>query len=326
MYDLEKAKSLLAERLPAGHAITAITPMTTGFSNDTYLVKGPDLILRFPPAAGAMLDGHDVIGQAHIYQALGETVGAPPVPHVALVGDDSALLGAPFFLMARVAGEAVGDIDFPAWFSEADEEARRALCRQWVSAFAGLANLPPLAVLGEAITPADDMRRWQRFADKANCPALVASIGRLLAHPAPRSGPPSLVHGDVKLSNLMWDDFRISAMLDWEMALNGEPLSDLGYMLYLFESDFHGAARPCKLPGMLARQEAIDLWCEVSGRSAEGLIWHEIAQIAKITAIIAEGLNMYETGRSADPKLAYFKQNFTYYLGVVDTMLDASGF
>ena len=72
--------------------------------------------------------------------------------------------------------------------------------------------------------------------------------------------------------------------------------------------------------------EVIALWCEVSGRSAEGLFWHEIAQIAKIGAIIAEGTNMYVTGRSSDPKLAYFKQNLDYYLGVMATMLDAGGF
>ena len=34
----------------------------------------------------------------------------------------------------------------------------------------------------------------------------------------------------------MWQDGEITAMLDWEMALNGEPLADLGYMLYSFES------------------------------------------------------------------------------------------
>jgi aminoglycoside phosphotransferase (APT) family kinase protein len=167
---------------------------------------------------------------------------------------------------------------------------------------------------------------WQRFAAGAQCPSLVEMIDRLLKVPAPLSGTPAVIQGDSKLSNLMWDDYRISAMLDWEMSLNGEPLADLGYMLYLFESEYHGATRAQKLSGMLKRDQVIALWEEVSGRSAKGIMWHEIAQIAKITAIIAEGTNMFNTGRSSDPKLAYFKQNLDHYLEVVAAMLAGSGY
>jgi hypothetical protein len=72
---------------------------------------------------------------------------------------------------------------------------------------------------------------------------------------------------------------------------------------------------------MPGREQVIAWWEEVSGRSAEGVFWHEIAQIAKITAIIAEGTNMWLTGRSQDPKLAYFAKNLDYYLGVMRAIL-----
>ena len=200
------------------------------------------------------------------------------------------------------------------------------MCRDWVKAFANLAKLPPLEVLGSPVSPEDDVRMWARFADAANCPDLVGFIERLLARPPQRSGPPAVVHGDPKLSNVMWSAGQLQAVLDWEMSLNGEPLSDLAYMLYGFESEHHGATRPQKAPGMLKRDEVIALWSEVSGRSAEGLFWYEIAQVCKISAIIAEGKNMYDTGRSSDPKLVYFKQNLDYYLGVIRSMLDSGGF
>ncbi len=313
--------------LLAGEApITAITPMTTGFSNDTYLIEGPDLILRLPPAAGAMLDGHDVIGQAHIYAALETIPGAPPVPRIVHVEEGTELLGAPFFIMDRIAGESVNDINMQPWFTDAPKAVRNTMCRDWVSAFANLAHLSPLDVLGVPVSPEEDLRMWQRFADRAQCPQLVDMIERLLKAPAPLSGEPAVIQGDSKLSNLMWDDYRISAMLDWEMSLNGDPLADLGYMMYLFESKYHAATRAPKLPGMLKRDEVITHWEQVSGRSAKGIIWHEIAQIAKITAIIAEGSNMLNTGRSNDPKLAYFKQNLDYYLGVVGAMLTGEGY
>jgi aminoglycoside phosphotransferase (APT) family kinase protein len=312
--------------LPGGERITGIAPLTTGFSNDTYRIEGLDLILRLPPSAGAMLDGHGVIAQARIYEELGTLTGGPKVPRIAFVCEDASVLGAPFFAMERVPGEAIHDTDLQGWFTGASDVARGDHCRQWVSAFAGLARLGPIPFLGEPVSPEDDARMWQAFGKAADCPELVELFDRLLAVPAPRSGPPAIVHGDTKLSNLMWQDGKISAVLDWEMALNGEPLADLGYMLYGFESAHHGPTTPQRQPGMLKREEVIALWEQVSGRAAAGLFWHEIAQIGKISAIIAEGVNMHVTGRSTDPKLAHFVQNRDYFIGVMRAMLDGGGF
>jgi aminoglycoside phosphotransferase (APT) family kinase protein len=124
----------------------------------------------------------------------------------------------------------------------------------------------------------------------------------------------------------MWHEGGISAVLDWEMALTGEPLADLGYMLYGFESEYHMATTPQRQPGMFRRDQVIALWEHISGRSARGVLWHEIAQIGKITAIIAAGVDMYNSGRSQDPKLELFAKNFDYFLGVMKAMLDGEGF
>jgi aminoglycoside phosphotransferase (APT) family kinase protein len=324
--DLDQLAQALRSVLPGGKAITAISPLTTGYSNETYLIEGPNLILRLPPAGGAMLDGHDVITQARIYEELGKLAGAPPVPRVVTKCSDIAILGVPFFVMERVEGDSIDDIKMCPWFIDGTDAFRRQICRDWVSVFAGLAKLPPMAVLGGVLTPEDDARTWRGFARSAGCPKLEALFDRLLSIPAPLSGPPAIIHGDTKLSNIMWRDGSITAVLDWELALNGEPLANLAYMLYAFENKYHAATRAPKLPGMLSRDEVIALWSEVSGRSAKGLFWHEIAQIGKLAAIVAEATNMYETGRSLDPKLAIFKQSLGYYLGVMQAMLDGGGF
>ena len=324
--DLDRTAAILRGMLPGEAAITGIRPLTTGFSNETYLIEGADLILRLPPSAGAMLDGHGVIAQADIYRELATAAGAPPAPRIVLSCPDEAALGVPFFVMERVRGSSIHDLELQPWFTEASDSFRRDICRRWVSAFAGLARLTPLDVLGAPLSPEDDARRWRTFAEAADSPQLVAQYDRLLSVSAPRSGPPAVVHGDTKLSNLMWQDGQVSAVLDWEMALNGEPLADLGYMLYGFASPYHGATTPQKQPGMPGRDQVIAWWEAASGRSAEGVFWHEIAQIAKITAIIAEGTNMWLTGRSQDPKLAYFAKNLDYYLGVMRAMLDGGGF
>ena len=324
--DNAELRRILSGLLLSEAPITAVTPMTTGFSNDTYLIEGPDLILRLPPAAGAMLDGHDVIGQARIYAALATTPGAPQVPRIVHVEEATDLLGAPFFIMGRVPGESVNDIEMQDWFTGASDTVRNQMCCDWVSAFANLARLSPLAVLGAPVSPEDDLRMWQRFADAAQCPQLVDMIERLLKVTAPISGKPAIIQGDPKLSNLMWQNERITAMLDFEMALNGEPLADLGYMLFFFAGDHHAASRAQKLSGMLTRHEVIEQWEMSSGRSASGVVWHEIAQVGKLGAIIAQGVNMANPGRSNDPRLEVFKQNIGYYLGAMAAMLDGAGY
>ena len=323
--DLERLRQALRTVLPGGDAITSVSPLTTGFSNETYVIDGLDMILRLPPAAGAMLDGHDVVTQGRIYAELPRLPDAPPVPRVVAIGADLAAVGDPYFIMERVQGASIDDLETPAWLTGGSDALRGQVCRTWVAAFSRLATLPTLEVLGPVISPDDDARRWRTFAQAADSARLVGLFDRLLATPAPISGPPAIIHGDPKLSNLMWQDGEVTAVLDWEMALNGDPLADLGYMLYFFASDHHVATRVPKLSGMLTRSQVIAQWSEVSGRSSDGLAWHEIAQAGKIAAIIAEGMNMYVTGRSTDPKLAQFAKTLDYYIGVMAAMLDAAG-
>lgn len=328
--DTEAITVALRGYLPGGGAIRAVTALTTGFSNETYRIatldgEGRDWILRMPPGGGAILEGHNVLAQARIYAALGEITGGPPVPGIVSICEDDSVIGAPFFVMECVAGAEVHDTQLPGWFTSPEDSFRRRLCECWLTEVAGFASLPPLPLLGVPVSPEQDARMWRTFADKAQCPPLVAAYDRLLSRPAPISGPPSIVHGDVKLSNFMWQDGELGAVLDWEMALNGEPLSDLGYLMIFFEGPFHRSATQLREPGMFARDEAIAMWERVTGRSSQGLIWHEMAQIAKILCTMAEGTNQWVTGRSTDPKFSYFQKNLDYYLGVLASMLDAEG-
>ncbi len=323
--DTNAIAATLRDHLPGGAAIRAVLPLTTGFSNETYRIEGADWILRMPPAGGAIVEGHDVLAQARLYAALGAIEGGPPVPGIVAICEDKNVIGAPFFVMECVAGAEVHDTQLPDWFTAPGDDFRRSLSERWIAQVSQFAALPPLPLLGDPASPEQDARAWRAFAEKADCPPLVAAYDRLLSRPAPISGPPSIVHGDVKLSNFMWHEGELSAVLDWEMAINGEPLSDLGYLMIFHEGPFHRASTQLKEPGMLTRDQVIAMWEQVSGRSSEGLIWHEMAQIAKILCTMAEGTRLWVTGSSTDPKFSYFQKNLDYYLGVLTAMLGSEG-
>ena len=59
---------------------------------------------------------------------------------------------------------------------------------------------------------------------------------------------------------------------------------------------------------------------------ADGLLWHEIAQLAKLCSILTAGVAMIRSGRSSDPKLAIFQQTLDTWIASTNAMLDAGGF
>ncbi len=311
----------LADWLPEGDRVRGLTPLTAGHSNETYIIEGLDAILRLPPSTEPLLRAHDIITQAKIYREVGRLEGAPPVPGIRHICEDPRVLGDPFFVMDRVSGQALHDYVLPEWFTALADSERAGICASWIAAIGAIATLPPLVSLGEPITPEQALRRWRQFADEADCAPLVTLIDRLLAIPAPRSGPPSPVQGDCKITNLMFEQQGVSAVLDWELGYNGEPLSDLGYMLYAFSSDYHGPTRTSSPSGMWTREQVIPAWEHASKRSAEGLIWYEAAEVGKLAAIYAKGKALYTSGDSSDERMLIFANKLDESLAIMEAML-----
>ena len=59
-------------------------------------------------------------------------------------------------------------------------------------------------------------------------PIIALGLQWLRAHLPPPT-PPRLVHGDMRIGNLMAEDGRLTGVLDWELAHLGDPHEDLAY-------------------------------------------------------------------------------------------------
>ncbi len=82
-----------------------------------------------------------------------------------------------------------------------------------------------------------------------------------------------IVHGDYRLDNVLTDDHdRLAAVIDWEMATLGDPLTDLAYLVVCQRL----GAGPCgaavasasSAPGFLTEDEIIQRY---AGRSQRDL-------------------------------------------------------
>ena len=147
--------------------------------------------------------------------------------------EDRGVIGAPFFVMRRVAGSAAGHA-----------AAKRAAAMGGDSALAAehgrqIARIhrirPPradLAFLGEP--PADAtaafIARMRGRLDEAGTPRPPLEYGlRMMERQAPAPLPTVLCHNDFRTGNTMQDGGRITAVLDWEFAAWGDPHEDLGW-------------------------------------------------------------------------------------------------
>ncbi len=110
---------------------------------------------------------------------------------------------------------------------------------------------------------------WERIIDEDEMtpqPIARAAIRRLRRDPPPPPPRLSVVHGDYRTGNFLFDDTgRIHAILDWEMCHLGDPLEDLAWALDPLWS-WPDRERPGKL---LPRERALALWEESSGMTID---------------------------------------------------------
>lgn len=156
------------------------------------------------------------------------------VPEPLFLCEDASVLGAPFFVMTRVAGTAAAH---RVVRSETLGGGRNACARALGRELARIHSItPPRADLAFLGAPPDDPCRAfvadQRAAlDRQRHPRPVLEWGlRHLERTAPPPVAPVLVHNDFRTGNIMLGEAGVTAVLDWEFSLWSDPHADLGWL------------------------------------------------------------------------------------------------
>ena len=301
--DLERMAQGLRRYLRDGAKITRIVALSTGHSNETYLVEGIDRILRMPPSEEGLLPPYDMARQHAILDAVGKAPGGPPVPMMYELCTDPAVIGDPFFLMQRLDGEAF-DHAAPDWMRKAEPQVVGSMCSQWVGAIIALHRLSASLMPPGTRTVEQEIAHWRAVAEQAEVePPLIELLEALRRRPPAPSGPMTPVHGDAKQGNCLWKGPDLQALLDWEMSGVGEPLTDLGYMFQFYDQgEVSFANAGFELSGWWPREHVIEQWERATGRKAVDLRLYETLAMCKVAAIIALGYHLSRTGRATDPR------------------------
>ncbi len=229
-----------------------------------------------------------------------------PVPEPWCACADPAVLGKPFYLMARVEGEARGarlvkDPVVAARGPELAAELGRVLAR-----IHGLR--PPLSDLPFLATHADPLAariaELRGHLDRLGEPQPVLEWGlRRLERARPGSGEITLVHADFRTGNLMLREGRLVAVLDWEFACLSDPLEDLGWMLAKCWR-FGAVERECG--GLGPREPFLSAYEAASGRRVDrrAVRWFELLATLRWAVVALLQAERHSSGRERSLELA----------------------
>ncbi len=241
----------LAERLDAAGpvAISGMERIAVGWSHETWLFDAvwPDtageqrqaFCLRRDPGNALLRQESDLGEQFRVLKCLEQT--DVPAPRAFWYEPDPAVLGAPAIVMERVPGEC------PSPWRRAGREyyaaaaERGVLPASFADALAAVHNVDwPAAGLDFLGVPAGgndfalrEIAKWEALIDESGHPGhpILADLIGWLRHHAPATEQLTLVHGAYRTGNVLIHEDRVSAVLDWELQVIGDPMYDVAYVL-----------------------------------------------------------------------------------------------
>jgi aminoglycoside phosphotransferase (APT) family kinase protein len=320
--DVRALDGYVRPRLPDASGPLEVEQFPGGHSNLTYLLRygSAEYVMRRPPLGPLVPKAHDMGREHRVLQALWPVFPAAPRPW--LYCEDPAIIGAPFYVMERRRGLVVRREEPPGWKDDPRRRGRasEAIVDIMVDLHAvdwqavGLADLGrPEGFVARQVKGWAE--RWDRAKDR-EVPA-VTTVAAWLADRVPVPTAATLVHGDLKLDNVMLDPAdpgRVVAVLDWEMCTTGDPLVDLGLLLCYWTEAGDPYARKESIvqitsqPGYLSRAELVERYAARTGRDVSKIAFYEIFALYKVAVVVQQIYIRWKRGQTKDPRFGGFGQ------------------
>ena len=247
-FDAASLEKYLAGRIDGFRGPLEVEQFKGGQSNPTYRLRaaGKRYVLRRKPPGTLLPSAHAVDREYRVITALAST--DVPVARTYVLCADESVIGTMFYVMDDVEGRVLWDPQLPGM---APAE-RAAIFDEMNRVIAALHKVDYKAIGLETFGKpgnyfARQIDRWSRqyrASETEKIDAMDRLIEWLPSH-VPAGDATSIVHGDYRLDNMIFDatEPRVRAVLDWELSTLGHPLADFSYHMMtwrLSSTEFRG--------------------------------------------------------------------------------------
>jgi aminoglycoside phosphotransferase (APT) family kinase protein len=317
---VDALRDFLRDKVEGAERGIQLEQFPNGHSNLTYLLRiaGRDYVLRRPPLGPVAPKAHDMVREYRVLRAVHPYF--PEAPQAFVLCEDPGVLGAPFFVMERRHGAVLRE-ELPSNIAAHASHPRmisEAFLATMVKLHAIDMSTEDMRALGKPEGYVErQVRGWADRWQRAKTEEL-AEIDRTiewLAARIPPALPPSLIHNDYKLDNIMLASGapdRVEAVLDWEMATIGDPLSDFGltlcYWVWATGEEVRVAGIPALTarPGWYTRDHLVARYAELTGRDVTHIGYYEVLGVFKLCVIIQQIYSRFHRGQTQDTRFANF--------------------
>jgi aminoglycoside phosphotransferase (APT) family kinase protein len=322
-FDQQRMEQYVRSHIPGlGEGTLEVRQFPTGASNLTYLLRIGEWegVLRRPPMGPVPPKAHDMERESGLLQRIHPIFPLAPRPYCFC--NDLSLLGVPFYIMERRRGFVLNDT-FPAGV-----QVTEALCtRLSQTVIETLVEIHAIdwqaAGLESFGYPQGFLQRqvkgWIERYSRAQTDEIPEAepLMRWLTSHIPVSQPPTLIHNDFKLNNMLLspDDLsKATAVLDWEMATIGDPLFDLAITLCYWigpedPEELHNILPMVTVqPGFLSREALMEIYARKSGRDLSTLHFYMTFAYFKLAVILQQIYVRWKRGQTQDGRFASFGQ------------------
>jgi aminoglycoside phosphotransferase (APT) family kinase protein len=291
-----------------------------GYGNLNYLIEidGKPAVLRRPPAGPLPAGANDMAREHRILSVLWQEY--PLAPRAILFCDETSVLGAPFQIIEYRAGLVIRDTLPPDLAGR--PEVGTLLSRQLLEALAALHAVEPARIGLETLgRPAGFLARtvdgWAaRGAAVADLidPRAFSEVFAWLRHRMPPDGPPSLIHSDFKLDNMILAPERLApiAVIDWDMGTRGDPLWDLAVMLSYWAEPGDPAClhrvrqMPTAQRGFWGRHEVLTAYLRLGGRAVGDFTFYRVLSMCRSAVVFLQLYDRFRRAPGPDRRCAEF--------------------
>ena len=274
--DLDAVSTYLTAHLSGFQGPLEATKFAQGQSNPTFLLKTParNYVLRRKPPGVLLKSAHAVDREFRVQSALLNT--DVPVGKMHLLCQDASVIGSDFYIMEHVQGRNFNEPTLDA-LTPAD---RAAVIGDMNRVLAALHDVDIEAVgLGDFGPPGNyyerQITRWVKqyhASETETRPDMDRLITAMQAHMPADDGQRTLVHGDYRIDNMIFqaEGTRCLAVLDWELSTIGHPYADLAAVIMQWQMpagrDMRGLAGINRAAqGLPSDADFVAMYCERRG-------------------------------------------------------------